>query len=202
MTPIELLLCEAMQLRAGPWGLDVVFDGPADYVPCLSDAEIRMQHSALVYPQVRIGPYRVDFLVLFRDKSGDVRPLVVECDGRDFHDRTPDQAARDRKRDRYLALHSIVVLRFTGSELWADPHACAQEVVLTVGLTQVGPRKTVWLGNLSDEQQEAEREREEDAARAAEERAWRAAAYREHLREGLRKQELAREAELEEGYYP
>lgn len=83
-------------------------------------------------PQVHIGSYRVDFLIVFREWFGAARlsqssMMVVECDGHEFHDRTKEQASRDRKRDRALQTKGLPVLRFTGSDLWRDPVACAEE---------------------------------------------------------------------------
>jgi Uncharacterized protein conserved in bacteria len=77
--------------------------------------------------QVQIDSYRVDFVI--EDASGN-RLLAVECDGHDFHERTKEQAARDRSRDRNLLLnHGLPVMRFTGSELYADPFNCAAEAL-------------------------------------------------------------------------
>lgn len=61
------------------------------------------------------------------DKSAALS-VLVECDGHDWHERTKEQAARDKKRDRTLALSGYHVLRFTGSEINKDPIACAKEV--------------------------------------------------------------------------
>jgi very-short-patch-repair endonuclease len=78
-----------------------------------------------VHPQIEIGNYRVDFLI--KSKSGDTQ-IVVECDGHDFHEKTKEQAAKDKKRDRYLVGRGFKVLRFTGHEIWKDPWLCALEV--------------------------------------------------------------------------
>ena len=40
---------------------------------------------AVVFPQVRIAKYTVDFLVMFWDRRDLIMPIVVECDGHDFH---------------------------------------------------------------------------------------------------------------------
>lgn len=61
---------------------------------------------------------------------GDGRPVIlVECDGHDYHERTRQQAARDKKRDRALVGLGFNVLRFTGSEIFAGPVKCAGEVL-------------------------------------------------------------------------
>lgn len=75
------------------------------------------------------GNYRVDFLVTITMPDESVLRLVVECDGHDYHERTKEQAARDKSRDRALTEIGIRVLRFTGSEIWRDPWECAEQVV-------------------------------------------------------------------------
>jgi len=79
--------------------------------------------------QAKIEDYRVDFLFAVRTQSGAVRYLVVECDGHEFHERTKEQAAKDRSRDRRLQALSFTVMRFTGSELYRDPIKCVTEVM-------------------------------------------------------------------------
>lgn len=96
----------------------------------------------IIESQVKIKDYRVDFIISAWTNTGRVydethgfvageprwRKLIVECDGHDFHERTKEQAARDRSRDRVLNSHGYDVFRFTGSELWRDPWACAEQV--------------------------------------------------------------------------
>lgn len=79
--------------------------------------------------QVEIGRYRVDFVVWYYRDTPDQIAVVVECDGHDFHERTKEQARRDKSRDRFLQARGYFVLRFTGSELWADPAECVSEVI-------------------------------------------------------------------------
>ena len=55
--------------------------------------------------------------------------VVIECDGHDFHERTKEQAVHDRKRDRAMTEAGIIVLRYTGSEIWRNPFACARQAV-------------------------------------------------------------------------
>ena len=75
-----------------------------------------------IFPQYEISPYRADFVL-----SGAACPVVVECDGHDFHERTKEQAASDKRRDRYMTEAGYKVLRFTGSEVYANPFVCAQQ---------------------------------------------------------------------------
>lgn len=80
-------------------------------------------------PQGEIGNYRVDFLFGRGDQPELGDCVVVECDGHDFHDRTPEQAARDKARDRFLNLHVKAVLRFTGREIYRDVSGCCIEAL-------------------------------------------------------------------------
>ena len=79
--------------------------------------------------QVKIDQYRVDFcLAAELPNSGRTAVVAVECDGHDFHERTKEQVARDKARDRALALAGVVTMRFAGSEIWKDAGDCADEV--------------------------------------------------------------------------
>lgn len=82
-----------------------------------------------VFTQEKIERYRVDFLILGSSLLKGVN-VVVECDGHDFHERTPVQAKRDRERDRRLQMLGYHVMRFTGSELFNASFCCACEVAL------------------------------------------------------------------------
>jgi very-short-patch-repair endonuclease len=81
-----------------------------------------------LWPQAHIGNYRVDFLFV-NVSRGRRRLVVVECDGHDFHERTKEQAAADKARDRFLVGHGYQVLRFTGSEIYRDPFGCWAETL-------------------------------------------------------------------------
>lgn len=82
-----------------------------------------------LYGQVHCEKSRVDFVVERIDvPSKGIARVVVECDGHDFHERTKEQAKKDRSRDRFFAMHDLTVLRFTGSEIYADEVGCARQV--------------------------------------------------------------------------
>lgn len=85
-------------------------------------------------PQVQVGSYRVDFLLRGQEK---IKGIVIECDGHDFHERTKEQAARDRSRDRDLTLSGYRVLRFTGAEIWKSAWTCAEQVLRAVAVMEV-----------------------------------------------------------------
>lgn len=99
--------------------------------------------SVHVYPQRAIGEYRVDFLLVLKaaaaSEQDDGRtpgrpdrrefPLVVECDGHDFHEKTKEQASRDKQRDRVLQSCGYNVFRFSGADLHRQPLECASDCV-------------------------------------------------------------------------
>lgn len=91
---------------------------------------LRTQHPI----ETPAGAFRLDVaLIGFNGDEGEPQleglKVAIECDGHRFHERTKEQAARDRSRDRTLTLEGWTVLRFTGSEIWRAPRACAKQVM-------------------------------------------------------------------------
>jgi very-short-patch-repair endonuclease len=87
-----------------------------------------------MWQQIQIGPYRVDFLLDYEPGSG-LPPLIVEVDGHEFHERTKEQAQRDKARDRFLVGRNYRLVRFTGSEIYADPMSAAdQAIAILIGI--------------------------------------------------------------------
>jgi very-short-patch-repair endonuclease len=83
-----------------------------------------------IFQQAPVLYYRADFL-LAAMASPEMEPhwVVAECDGHEFHERTPVQAEHDRKRDRTMTAAGYRVFRFTGTEINRDPAKCAAEVI-------------------------------------------------------------------------
>jgi hypothetical protein len=87
------------------------------------------------------GAYRADFAITtsrYDSETPEIQALVgyagpvrvvIEADGHDFHERTKEQAARDKRRDRDLQTAGWTVLRFSGSEIWRAPHECVEDVM-------------------------------------------------------------------------
>lgn len=118
-SPIERIFDVALWLyarHASPHFRDVTSENTA-----IGNPEL-----LVVDRQVEIFEYRVDFLV-YPAVAG-VKAIVVECDGHDFHERTKEQAERDRSRDRRLQEAGYFVFRFTGRELFRDPFKCVEQV--------------------------------------------------------------------------
>lgn len=126
-SPIEARLVGALLWLGMDWAgfpeADLV-GGPNDHAELWGPRdELRFY----ITPQAGIGKYRADFLLWFsigRHHGG----VIVECDGHDFHERTKEQAARDKRRDRDLLAAGYPVMRFTGSEIYKDPIGCAEQV--------------------------------------------------------------------------
>ena|SRR3990167_5083914 len=80
-----------------------------------------------IEPQVDITPkIRVDFLILIKEYPH--LKIVVECDGHDFHEKTKEQARRDKSRDRELVKLGFTILHYTGSEIYNNPEKCYQDI--------------------------------------------------------------------------
>lgn len=81
-----------------------------------------------IRPQQRVGAYRADFVVAYRFYGAEI-DLVIEADGHEFHERTKHQAARDKKRDRFMTAQGYRLLRFTGAEIHASASRCAADAI-------------------------------------------------------------------------
>jgi len=80
--------------------------------------------SIIVVPQFQWNNYRIDFCLYSKLST----ELFIECDGHEFHERTKEQAERDRSKDRLIQEAGIPILRFTGRELYRDPMDCVMQV--------------------------------------------------------------------------
>ena len=80
-------------------------------------------------------------LVEVRKVEEGLRPLVVELDGHAFHDKDKRQRSYEKARDRYLVQQGLRVLHFTGSDVVADPHKVAYEVLEMLGVYSGSFRK-------------------------------------------------------------
>jgi very-short-patch-repair endonuclease len=96
--------------------------------------EARLQ----IAQQAPVGKYKADFLFSLKATDGSAKELVVEIDGHDFHERTKAQAAHDKARDRWMTGTNYQVMRFTGSEVYANPFKCATEVAERLYLLRHG----------------------------------------------------------------
>lgn len=74
-----------------------------------------------IWAQYRALDWPADFVLGTISATGRKCFAIIECDGHDFHERTKEQAARDRDRDRPVQEMGWRIMRFTGSELYREP---------------------------------------------------------------------------------
>lgn len=72
--------------------------------------------------------YRVDFMLILGRRPAHRKCFAIECDGHEWHEKTKQQVARDKLRDRRLVLDGIVPIRFSGSEIHRAPVACSKYI--------------------------------------------------------------------------
>lgn len=109
-SPIEKILF--IQLKH-----DLYFMNDYDFFRVYPQFEMRTEHSFI----------RVDFLIEVKEDDKELK-LIIECDGHDFHEKTKEQAQKDKSRDRFLAKNGYVVMRFTGSEIYKNPRRCIKDI--------------------------------------------------------------------------
>jgi very-short-patch-repair endonuclease len=91
----------------------------------IGDVEVEKPNIA-VMPQYEWNGYRIDFCLRAPWRS---KMVFIECDGHDFHERTKEQAERDRSKDRAIQAAGIPILRFTGREIWRDTSQVMVEII-------------------------------------------------------------------------
>jgi len=112
---------------------------------CESPMELKFAKAAMargieLTPQWKIytedADYRTDFAIVSRK-------LAIEIDGHDYH-KTKEQCANDTKRQRALELEGWRVIRFTGSEIHADPGRCITELIRYLDLCPSERQKSLF----------------------------------------------------------
>lgn len=90
------------------------------------------QH-AWIDAQYKVGRYTADIRLTMIDRSVTPPMLVafIECDGHDFHEKTKEQASKDKERDRVFQKTGALILRYSGSDIWRDPIGAAMDAIET-----------------------------------------------------------------------
>lgn len=122
-SPIEVRLLAAMM--NSPYLLD-----GHSYVRVFTPQSLAdyRETETLIVPQLKVGRFRVDFGVAWYREGAGLVSVAVECDGHEFHEKTKEQAQRDKSRDRELLAAGWPVMRFTGSEIFQSAEDCAESV--------------------------------------------------------------------------
>lgn len=106
---------------------------------CYTDQKITGY--AEIVPQFEIDKYRVDFMVA--GNIGEIfSTLVIEIDGHEWHEKTKDQVAKDKKRERKILLspYTCPIMRFTGSEIYNAKKSIYYDVLDYLALYSVNQR--------------------------------------------------------------
>lgn len=93
-----------------------------------------LRDSLSIKKQVKIGSYRVDFLLIYQSKNHSHQQIIVELDGHEFHETSKHQRSYEKARDRFLIKSGYKVLHFTGSDVCSDPHKVVFEALLMLGV--------------------------------------------------------------------
>lgn len=125
-SPIELQFITALWaiLRVGQ--TDCLFFGKEEFAEEMLSTKPYRFRSVVIAPQFKWRTYTSDFYV---NGLSIKKRLLIECDGHEFHERTKEQAAHDRSRDRLAQQDGYTILRFTGSEIFRNAYGCARQVV-------------------------------------------------------------------------
>lgn len=81
-----------------------------------------VEHISSIVPQYKVTTdtgkvYYLDFAIFYQDYFGNPCCIDLECDGHDYHERTPEQASHDKERDRELQKLGWFVARYTGRDI-------------------------------------------------------------------------------------
>jgi hypothetical protein len=124
------------------WYLDFLYQQQSGYI----DQAIVCEPQYIV--DTRTGKLRVDFRLSLRDPMMPVLPPIryfVELDSRQWHDRTPQEFAKGRRRIRVLQRKGGRAYPFAGSDVWNDASACVFEVVGAMEADLIERRRLIRL---------------------------------------------------------
>lgn len=91
----------------------------------------------MLAPQYQVphgkSAYKVDFCLWGQARPGfgddqTLTKVFIELDGHEFHEKTKQQVAHDKERERFLSTRCDALLRFSGHEVFVDTAKCCLEV--------------------------------------------------------------------------
>jgi len=127
-SPIEIAMFAALYVEAtsGELAFDIV-ETPARGVRFDWAAAPAGLSILAIESQIELTGMRPDFIVSTRGRRE--KFMIVECDGHEFHEKKKEQSTRDKARARGFQAEGYSFYPFTGSEIWRDPCACADEII-------------------------------------------------------------------------
>lgn len=155
-SPIESILLSAMLMVFSRSMYTIKMETDTNWPYGMIHRAGNSPSSVMIKPQAAILRYTVDFLLIKRvievnflpeayrngdpetrvimdrqlaDYSRVTKHIVVECDGHDFHEKSKEQVAKDKKRDRDIQKEGYKIFRFSGSEINKDSVSCAYEIL-------------------------------------------------------------------------
>lgn len=83
----------------------------------------------LVSEERPISGYKPDFIITSLADNCFGEFFTVEIDGYEWHEKTKEQAANDRKKDRAYLKNNYTPISFLGTEVYHDPLYCVKETL-------------------------------------------------------------------------
>ncbi len=78
----------------------------------------------VLVPQFKFGKFRLDFAVIAKKSDTERALFAFECDGREFH----NGSSHDQARDITLTAWGVITVRVTGKEIYAAPERAADKL--------------------------------------------------------------------------
>jgi len=88
-----------------------------------------------IEPQKKISGFKVDFYIEYKpfnhtkNKWMPEKSIVVECDSKQWHDRSEKDRIYEKQRERKIIAKGFKLLRFTGTEIFHNHKKCAMEII-------------------------------------------------------------------------
>jgi len=97
----------------------------------ISDSKETLQQYCFLFcnPELKnisIHGYKPDFIIVEPDFQLN---YAIEIDGHEWHEKTKEQAIRDKQKEREYLKEGFIPIRFTGSEVYHDVLGCIKEVL-------------------------------------------------------------------------
>jgi len=97
----------------------------------ISDSKETLQQYCFLFcsaelRELSIHGYMPDFMIIEPDFQLN---FAIEIDGHEWHEKTKEQAIRDKQKEREYLKEGFIPIRFTGSEVYHDVLGCVKEVL-------------------------------------------------------------------------